>query len=517
MKQTEITKARASPCSWHVLSNTGTVVTAINNVSGENFNGTPAAFNAMIKRPLKEEATAHWNMDRTAFVHPETGDSYPLGALGQFKNPRKPGLLRLALWDKVSNVGGTGAAKCTDDATLTPLVGSSAVRFQASAAGTYNFSSLAVRAAVDMTNGAIHFTYKKPTVNGVAFNLSSLSTVRIELHYEGTPAAPSANFISASIAGDIKARGKIYDTWQCYSISTADITTLNGTATLANKSAITHVIVTLIYTSASQNVVYFGALDYVPNAKNKATLVLTFDDSLRDGVIDYVLPILAKYNIPAVIFADPLLYKDTQTGIAYAKNNTALLSLKELKQLQAHGWQIASQRHSFEGDYPMSLDEFFAFNACNMRDRQRLGLFGGEDGSFYGGVYSNVTSDSIEMCKGLYRTMSEYIFNPLSISETLPFGDPYSLRRQGFNQFGNNTAANVGTNTMLAVTRGVNTKGLIEFGFHDEFTLKGNSNNQAMVDANKAAFEAIIAYVVANPTLIEVCTLAELEKYNSIN
>ncbi|AYR23019.1 hypothetical protein [Herbaspirillum rubrisubalbicans] len=436
--------------------------------------------------------------------------AFPVGG-GVPKRHKKPGLQRLAFFDKAANVGGGSAANCADVALdrFYPFTGNTSVVFTVPSASTFRFSQAAVLSTpLDMTNGQIHISMI-PSVN--ASIAATPTAMVLELYSAGTPASPGTKFISADIRAELLAKISTPGCFGCFSISVAEINTLNGGAVLTDKQAVLFAMLRVTYAAGSiGGQMALGAIDYVPNASTTAPVLLCFDDGyLASNLV--AKSIMDKAGLVGVLYADPLSNSFTGT------QTIPRMTTADIDRFVAAGWQMASQRYSIEGDNAaMSNEVWLEYQKANLNMRRSMGWPGGEDGSWYGGAanpFNNGNTDTLiakrRYAQRLYRTIRGYYFNPLSVTETWPFGDPMAVRSCGFNAFGNSSAANVGANTMGCLTKAGASKGAVVFTLHGELDNAFN-NNQALTDANIAAFQAIVDTVVANPGTYKNVTMMDL-------
>lgn len=437
-----------------------------------------------------------------------------IGAVGTApRRHKKPGLQRLALFDKAANVGGGSAGNCSDLTlpAFEPFTGDTHVVFTVPAASTYRFSQAAVLSTpIDMTLGAIHLSMIPSVDSSVAI---SASAIVIELYSAGTPASPGTKFISADVTTALKAQISTPGRHGCFGVSVSEINTLNGGALLTDKTAVLFVMVRFTFPAGSiGGKMAIGAIDYVPNGGTKTKVIFGFDDAYRASTM-VALSIMDKAGMPGVLYPDPL-------ALVFNGSTSGRLSPADIDMLVSKGWQVASQRYSSEGDSASMPDDLWAsYTAANISLRRQMGWPGGEDGSWYGGTanpFNNtngLSNDSTvrkaKAARRLYRTVRQYLFGPAAYSETWPFTDPMAIRSFGFNAFGNFTAGNVGTGTMSTLTKARDSKGVAFFTLHGELDNSFN-NNQTLTDANVAAFQAIVTEIVNNPTLYEVVTLSDL-------
>lgn len=475
--------------------------------------GDMAAFDIDFRSPFGVALTTDPQTNAVGLINPVSGApaiALPIGS-GVPKRHKKPGLQRLALFDKAANVGGGSAANCSDIALdrFYPFTGSTSVVFTVPSANTFRFSQSAVLSTpLDMTNGSIHISMI-PSVNSAI--AATPTGIFIELYSAGTPASPGTKFISADIRAELLAKISTPGCFGCFSISVSEINTLNGGALLTDKTAVLFAMLRFTYAAGSiGGQMALGAIDYVPNASTTAPVVFAFDDGyLASNLV--AKSIMDKAGLVGTLYLDPLSNSFTGT------QTIPRMSTADIDRFVAAGWQVASQRYSIEGDNALMPDDvWFEYQKANLNMRRSMGWPGGEDGSWYGGAanpFGNGTTDTLiakrRYAQRIFRTLRTYYFNPLSVTETWPFGDPMAARSCGFNAFGNNSAANVGTNTMGCLTKAGASKGAVIFTLHGELDNAFN-NNQTLTDANIAAFQAIVDTVVANPSTYKNVTMMDL-------
>lgn len=262
-------------------------------------------------------------------VGPGPGVNFPVAPSGQ----------TITCFDTAAN---TLPATTTIDDTTDPIFGASNVRtFMGQFTSKLHYPKLASNFsvnAVDCTNKLIEFTMKfLPTVS-VAAELQNVGNWRIRLYADGTPATPSANYISAffgtSYTGDL-----LTGDWQKIVIPIEAFTQGAG-ATVPDVAAfatgIRYAAIELQHGGATTASFYvmMGSVIARPKTINKAMCVIAFDD-LRGDTFSYAAKIMARYGFPGTLYPGALA--------SLVGNGSGTMSLAQIKRLQdVSGWQIAA-------------------------------------------------------------------------------------------------------------------------------------------------------------------------------
>lgn len=353
-------------------------------------------------------------------------------------------------------------------------------------------ASTSLPAGTDVRNGIIRLWFK-PAAN-VAGRLSRFS---IELHSEGSPDFPTANYHqldpgnAPSQFGGMLTSAAGAGRWQAFSVSTAQFIAAGKGADL---SSIKFVRLFLRSTAGADVKIQLKNVEWYPNKLPKAAVVFRFDDSYLS---EYAFNELKKRGYKAVLYPSP---------IAGTVGKPGRLTEEQLKVYNDLGWQIASQAWSTEDYATLSAmtsedknNEFVKLRNWHLS----LGFKGGEDGSYF----SQITHRELGFYPAFekhFRSMVRFDGGfshtlPMLYGETYPFGDPMNIRCL------NGATAAWGANTAVALTNFINqaitNKGVALIAFHNELAVPGNARD---------GFDAALAFIDANPGLVRVMTLEEL-------
>lgn len=424
----------------------------------------------------------------------------------------KSDALELAVFPTVATSTLSQPAACADATTGEILFGTSALEYTQTVANSNALFAPAAAAAVglDVTGKDIHFDYSFPDNAGVNYSATgNLALFQIHLFSAGTPAAPGANYHSVTIAQtatnfmrvDLLSGGQIVSN----SVPVADFAAVGAGANLA---AITWARFSLTGgNGAGVNGAKFRPVGiYVaPKARAKAAVVFLFDD-LHIGQYTNALPILSKYKYPACIGIDTVS-KAGQTGF---------MTPAQIQTLhQRHGWQVVGQVTGGDGastttDTAVAIEQAIAQGARYKTAMKMLGIGDTEDfsrGSTSFHSNSGPYYPNWNVLKRLARTSVEFLGGnnanpPFTLGETVPFGDPYSIKRVNMSGF---TATTWATRWQNHIDQAIANLGVAIFGAHSEF----NSAGEGLT-----ALQTTVDYIRTQELLgnVEVLTLAQLIK-----
>jgi hypothetical protein len=244
-------------------------------------------------------------------------------------------------------------------------------------------------------------------------------------------------------------------------------------------------------------VLQIGSVDFVPNPRSKAAVIVRFDDG---AVSSYSIgkPLLDAVGAPAFLAISP-------SGVVIDGNPAFFLSTAQVTSQLAAGWQFGSQTFSTEDQatwegwtLAQQLGEFAS-------DRNVAKNFGHFKDSYDGTYFSNVNyADQIvwPAFKASFRTVQNYTAGlpsgvPLYYSETFPFGDPYNITTLGLSTLTTPST----TPLALALDQVRASKGVLIVSIHSD--LQNADNLQA--------FKDMITYVTTtHPTEMEFTTMRKL-------
>lgn len=398
----------------------------------------------------------------------------------------------LALFSTIANTTTNQSGMCVDANTGEFLFGTSAIEYTQS--GTFTIATFAPGAAlsagVDVTSSDIHFEYSFPDNAGVNFSGSNLNAFAIELYSSGSPGSPPAAYHSASIGGSaqgfMKVDARRGGTIVSYSVPIENFSAVGGGATL---SGITWARFYIQGSSTTGMKFRPYSIKAIKKARTKGAVVFMFDD-LHIGQYTNALPILAKYNYPACLSIDTVV-KMGQTNFMTPQQ---LINVH-----QKHGWQMIGQVQGGNGssttvDTGIAPEHGIAQMARFKAAMKALGISWTEDFSHGSTSMTSATGitgvqfDTWPALKRLFRTATAFNGGnnanpPMTHGETVPFGDPYFIRRLSMSGF---TAGTLATRWQNHVDQAIATKGVAIFGAHSEFNVAGEA---------LTAFGTLIEYI----------------------
>lgn len=417
----------------------------------------------------------------------------------------------LAFFPTVAGITTNRSANCVDSASGDFLFGTTSVEYThpgSFAIGEFAPAS-ALATGVDVTSSDIHFEYCFLDSSGVNFSGSNLNSFSVQLHSAGSPASPTANYhtvtISAYAQGFMKLDARRGGTIISYSVPIENFTAAGSGATLTE---VTWAKFVIQGPSSSGQKFRPYSIKAVKKARTKAAVVFVFDD-LHVGQYTNALPILAKYNYPACLAVDTVV-KIGQTNFMTAP--------QIINAHQRHGWQMIGQVQGGQGnstttDTAISPEHAIEQGARFKVAMKALGISGTQDFSKGSSGFlsaSGITGnyyDTLPVLKRLYRTSCEFINGnnstpPIPFGETVPFGDPFAIRRINMSGF---TAGTRAARWQELVDQAITNKGVIVFGAHSEFNTAGEG---------LTALSTLVEYIRSQELLgnIEVLTMDQLVK-----
>lgn len=443
----------------------------------------------------------------------ETGNYVTLAEQGDTRRTLRPrNQVLLASFPTVAGSTLSQAAACADVTTGEILYGTSAVEYtQSSANAVALFAPAAALAAgVDVTNSDIHIEISLPDNAGVNYGGANLlSALAIELHSAGSPSAATADYHSVSLSSftagfirvDTRAGGAIIK----FAVPIGLFASVGTGATL---TAITWARFRLTGGGAGAVGCKFRphSIKAIRKARTKAAVVFLFDD-LHIGQYTNALPILARYGYPACLGIDTVA-KMGQTGF---------MTPAQIRTLhQHHGWQAVGQVMGGGAslltvdtdtgqEYALSQAAQYklAMKALGVSDTQD---FSRGSSAFNSASPGGIAFDNLPVLKRLFRCSVEFLGGnnttpPWSVPETVPFGDPYFIRRINMSGF---TAGTWAQRWQEHLDQAIAHKGVAVYGAHSEFNTAGSEGLTALA--------TFVEYIRTQELAgnVDVLTLAQL-------
>jgi len=387
--------------------------------------------------------------------------------------PHRPQRVRsLGNWRSKADVyNATGAY--VDVVQSTPLYGAvGGVEVQLTLA-TGNSASVAFDATqvkgagneIDVSNAVIGFVFR-----GILNTNLYVGTFNIQLFDTGSPAAVPASYLQSN------STGFEMQNWSTNEGATEgrvqrlgiDINQFTMTGTV-DKTKIKWGRVNLGASGGTITIAPLG-IDVVQRASTKGRVSFSFDDG---GYSQYTFlaPLFQRYGMRATAYLSPLA---TMLGTTNANYQTVQ---QVINLLERFGWQIGSQGFTTEAASILGWtnDQLMAEGNKLRAMHAALGVWGGIDGSYFGGVNHGKVGVYDALFRRHFRTMRSFrngrafaagAMTP--IGETLPFGDPSIIR--AFNFSSGYATGDAYTMWKGLVDQAIANKGVAFFAGHSEFT-----------------------------------------------
>ena len=158
---------------------------------------------------------------------------------------------------------------------------------------------------------------------------------------------------------------------------------------------------------------------------------------------------------------------------------TNYLTPSQIAQLhRLYGWQIVYQVYRTETGFNLSPEAWMLQASKHVLAMNMLGIHETQDGSYGSGTVTNVDDERYLAAKRMFRTMVRFnsgqnLSPPFKAAETVPFGDPHSIRR--LNLTSGFTAGTFYDRYKDHVDQAVASKGVAIFGAHSEFNSAGEN------------------------------------------
>lgn len=376
------------------------------------------------------------------------------------------------------------AAVITDAATVGhPAGAATALQIVTSGNTTYTvtpLTALGPAEAVNVTDGYVQIPFRPV---GYCEQIGRWS---IELHSEGTPAAPTANYHQLDPFGEgpsalkqiltSKTGGAAAGRWQVFQVHGSDFTAV-GTG--ANLSAIKFARLTIRGTTGYTVTLQFGSIRFQPRAMQKAACVIYFDDG-HTSVHDTALPLFQAKGFKSCFNLGALLANLDVPGRMSSAQVTALV---------AAGWELHGQAYTSE-DIAVISAMTDAQRAAEMTSQQAVATAKGwgnniAHGSYFSGV--DQTQQAVfpmfrDYCRSVRGYFSARGVNPpMLYGESYPYADRFLVRALA----GDHTSAQL----IAHCEQAIKNKGLAAFVFHSSMT--SLSDLLDYLDANRGSIEVL--------------------------
>lgn len=327
------------------------------------------------------------------------------------------------------------------DDTANPYPGdASSVWLGLNPGATVNMKPLDIAATpFDLRNGLVSITFRvTPGTGTLAQALANMGNCWVSLYNNGNPATAQTNYLRISFGTGLSFTGeRILGEWQTlrFPIEAFDVV-----GTIADRQAYLQTIryagVEFVHNSTNANPYRPAVHDvtFITNPITKGMVVIGFDDNRRD-TFAYAYPKMKAYGFPGVIYPGAI-------AATLGANDAVFMNTANLLELQANGWDIASQ--AYESEAPTQTTE--QFNASMLAMKAFYAAKGFQDfpdGSYFSSIsYGNATYQPV--FDAVFRCMRGFTsFNNAAAPrpETLPPSNPRELRAFGVDTSQNSAAA----------------------------------------------------------------------------
>lgn len=270
---------------------------------------------------------------------------------------------------------------------------------------------------------------------------------------------------------------QLYDVYQNFAIGPSE---WSNTGTGADLTAITgisfHLESNVSAETLTLSVSHVETVPITGNANGKASLVLCFDD-WNTSHWSTVLPLFEAYDFPATIVAN----------VAQASDNEVRNMMWHMQ--RRYGWQITSHAYTNAEHVNQSGDTLRQQHAKLRQRHLALGLSGGEDWAWYGGLAHSQAN--VDVLQTFYRTGRLFIDGPTR-TETLPPMNP--MRLMGYGE-GAADQADDGAAMITFINKAIAQKGLAVITWHN--SLAGGD------------IEAVLAHADSQRSVLDVQTMED--------
>ena len=352
--------------------------------------------------------------------------------------------------------------------------------------------------AIDVTGGIITVALKLIPTGTLSRAVANMGTAYLNLYTSGNPNGLDANYLRCSFGTSFYG-DQWTGEWQLFRLP---VERFGQFGTVADRATFLQSVkqASVEFTHGSANtdpfVIAIGGITSVPKAVTKGMVVFGFDDCRRD-TFAYAYPKMKAYGFPGTLYPGPI-------AAVMGTNDASFMNKANLRELQANGWDIASQAYSTESpnmtteQFQVEMANLLAFNTAN-------GFEGGADGSYFSSIsFGNPVYQPV--FNSTFRTMRDFAqFNDAASPqpETLPIAALNKTKAYGVN-----SAANSATNGLIPyMTRAAERNGYAEFAYH----ALGSGDFKHAVDGGVlTSFEAALEWCHNNRALVDVVTKAEV-------
>jgi hypothetical protein len=271
----------------------------------------------------------------------------------------------------------------------------------------------------------------------------------------------------------------------------------NGTVNLAGINQVYLADNTGILRATSGSSMALGHVDFVPNPRSKAAVIVRFDDG-KVSSYNTAKPLLDAVGAPAFLAISPVA---TTINV----NPSFFLTTAQVTAQLAAGWQFGCQTYSTE-DFTTWTNWTLAQQLADFAsDRAAARSFGHFRDSIDGTYFSNVsytTQGVYPAFKQSFRTVQNFLGAlpsgaPLYFSECFPFGDPLNVISLGLATI----ATPSWTQLWAALDQTRAAKGVLILTIHDDL----------LTPDYLTSFNNMIRYVTSTwPSQIEFTTMRRL-------
>jgi hypothetical protein len=381
----------------------------------------------------------------------------------------------LAKLQTTADIQSTYLATVVDQPMSDSPYGPTAIKWTGSNANGSITSKTLLTTPVDVRNGSIRWTFK-PIIGVPDYNWS------IVLYSSGSPSAPPANYHSGGGSVPLQSYSSGGNTglgrWQSIGIPVNTNFTAVGSG--ADLSKVTWAAISVGGSSTSTAI---GNIDFVPNPRPKAAVIVRFDNGYGNAYTKG-FPLLQAVGAPA--------FFSLTTGLSLV-GQTGFLTSSQISDLIAHGWQLSVKSYSTEDQATVDAMTPAQRNAEYQNCRAVAASFGVRRSSYDSIYYSNVGPTDMTaypQLSGNFRTLMNFSGGnpganpPQYFGECFPFGDRYNILTMSLVSDGG-SGATLTTYLGYALDQARLNKGVLIISMHNDL-----ANSDAL-----QAFKDMITYV----------------------
>lgn len=408
----------------------------------------------------------------------------------------------LAQFHTVSDVQASNWGTGADVAMPDSPYGSSALLVTMNGGSNYYTSKTILATGIDVRNGQIRFTFKPFNVNITAFE--------IRLFSAGTPSAPSANYHHAGGISGISTlftRTLNVNNGRFQSIG-YPVNSFTAVGSGADLTAIKYA--TLFGRGSSGTTFCVGDIEFLPNSRAKAAVVLTFDDAYASAYTIAKPLLQAALGGSCPIMIIPGAVADPSAGVGGTNTSgSGRITWSQIDEICAAGGQLAAGMYSTEDskivDAMTSAQRLVEFQKVRALALQHNHFRDTADLGYQSNIgFADMTA--WPEIKATWRTAENGVAGinanpPISPGEGFPFGDPYNVIRMQHSLTGG-FGSQITTIMQWALDQARTNKGCLFIDHHDDLFTSPDIYN---------SFVNVIDYVVnQHPTEIEFQTMRSL-------